>query len=106
LTLTWSSRPVFYGFSPKFTAAASQLDCSQPGEIRIAQGAHDSRAACYFSLEERVDDACDVSRVGRGDARGLDRDRAAARARRRLPYAGTEGRARDEPAGRPRRVQA
>ena len=32
-------------FSPKFTAAAGQLDCSQPGEIRIARGAHDSRAA-------------------------------------------------------------
>jgi hypothetical protein len=32
-------------FSPKFTAAAAQLDCSQPGEIRIARGAHDSRAA-------------------------------------------------------------
>ena len=32
-------------FSPKFTAASAQLDCSQPGEIRIARGAHDSRAA-------------------------------------------------------------
>lgn len=32
-------------FSPKFTAAAAQLDCSQPGEIRIVHGAHDSRAA-------------------------------------------------------------
>jgi len=32
-------------FSSKLTAAASQLDCSQPGEIRIAHGAHGNRAA-------------------------------------------------------------
>ena len=31
-------------FSPKFTAAAAQLDCSQPGEIRIAHSTR-SRAA-------------------------------------------------------------
>jgi len=41
--LAVSGRP--HWFSPKFTAAAAQLDCSQPGEIRIAHGAHDSRAA-------------------------------------------------------------
>jgi len=41
--LAVSGRP--HWFSPKFTAAAAQLDCSQPGEIRIAQGAHGSRAA-------------------------------------------------------------